>query len=139
MNKTPHCTCEDCKCDPCECGNNKSCQKNSGCHCEHHFWFWAIIRIAIVVGLIIGAYYVGTISRMDRNDRFDRNYESNYGRRTMMTPTNTKNDPREEMMIEHCKTMPTMMGCQNYASKNGTGMNHSMMSMSMEDMAKMLE
>lgn len=57
----------------------------------------------------------------------------------MITPTNTKNDPKEEMMIEHCKTMPTMIGCQNYTSKNGTGMNHSMMSMSMEDMAKMLE
>lgn len=136
MNKTSHCTCEDCKCDPCECGNNVSCHNNSGCHCGHHFWFWAIIRIAIVVGLIIGAYYVGTISRMDR---FDRGYSSNYDRRSMMTPTNTKNDPKEEMMREHCKSMPTMMGCQNYISKNGPEMNHSMMSMSMEDMAKMLE
>ena len=68
MNKTPHCTCEDCKCDPCECGNNTSCHKQSGCYCGHHFWFWAIIRIAIVVGIIIGAYYVGTISRIDHSD-----------------------------------------------------------------------
>lgn len=72
-------------------------------------------------------------------DRFDRGYSPNYDRRSMMMSPNTKNDPREEIMREHCKTMPTMMGCQNYVSKNGPEMNHSMMSMSMEDMAKMLE
>jgi hypothetical protein len=49
----------------------------------------------------------------------------------MMKMTQTKTEP-ENAMAEHCKMMPEMAGCK----KNAT---HDMMSMSMNDMGKMLE
>ena len=30
------------------------------------------------------------------------------------TGTLSENDPRDEMMREHCKSMPTMVGCEKY-------------------------
>gem|GEM_PF-3353078 len=51
----PNCTCENCTCNPCTCGNTGTgCfgTKSKSC-CHGNFWFWAIIRIAIVVGLIV--------------------------------------------------------------------------------------
>jgi hypothetical protein len=49
----------------------------------------------------------------------------------MMQMSNSKNE-QGNAMTEHCKMMPEMAGCKN----NST---HDMMSMSMDDMGKMLE
>jgi hypothetical protein len=49
----------------------------------------------------------------------------------MMKMSNSKNEP-ENAMTEHCKMMPEMAGCK-------TNTTHDMMSMSMNDMGKMLE
>lgn len=119
--------------------SKNSCTSMEHHHCcGHHFWFWAIIRITIVVGFIVGAFFVGILCRIDAPYQLGQNYKIDYGHRGMMNPINITNPPRDSMM-EHCQSNPTMKGCQNYISKNGTGIPHSMMSMSMKDMATMLE
>jgi hypothetical protein len=54
---------------------------------------------------------------------------SNKNRGQMMPMSNMEN---ENSMTEHCKMMPEMAECKN-------NMTHDMMSMSMNDMGKMLE
>lgn len=49
---------------------------------------------------------------------------------SQMSPTQSENNT--DPMMEHCKMMPEMAGCK----KN---IDHDMMSMSMNDMGKMLE
>jgi uncharacterized protein (DUF305 family) len=47
--------------------------------------------------------------------------------------------PQQDMMREHCKTMPDMAGCQGIIASGETVSSHDMMSMSMNDMKAMLE
>ena len=41
-------------------------------------------------------------------------------------------------MVEHCKTMPEMMGCAKYNTTTTPNASHDMMSMSMADMSTMM-
>ena len=123
--KPSSCACENCKCDPCTCKNHESCHTHEGHggRCGR-FWFWAIIRIAIVLGLIIGAYLLGMKASgygtfMDRD--FDRRW---WYSRNM--------NQFDERMIKQLNT----------SRQKGTPSpmaTHDPMSMNMADMSKMLE
>ena len=136
--KTESCTCVDCKCDPCECKGGSCCgvSKKS---CSSSWCNWgAALRIAIAVGLILAAFALGlslgSHNKWDRDD--DRDGYSRRG--SMMQDRMDKNiDP----MVEHCKTMTEMIGCEKYQTRttnNTMNMSENMMSMSMADMNQMM-
>ena len=123
--KTSECACENCKCDPCTCKNHESCHTHEG-HggwCGR-FWFWAIIRIAIVLGLIIGAYLLGM--KMSGYGTFmDRDFD----RRWWYSRNMNQFDERmiKQFNTSRQKDSPSPM------------VAHDPMSMNMADMSKMLE
>lgn len=125
MNKSQNCECVDCKCDPCNCGNEKNC-----CNSKNKSQTQKTVSILIVIILIVWAYIVGVYSTK-HNKYNSYNDGSTRNRGQMMQMSNSKNN-QENAMIEHCKMMPEMAGCKNNTT-------HDMMSMSMNDMGKMLE
>lgn len=71
----------DGNCDDCSCNNgmdwsHRSCVYTCGdCgRCCPKFWFWAIIRIMIVIAIVVGAFWLGKhFGKMDNNwNREDR-------------------------------------------------------------------
>lgn len=113
-----------------------TCQENICCH--KNFWFWAVIRIAIVVGMIVWAFYLGT--RCGYGEWGDRKHDmrgmySQKMEKWMHMRGDREKDTHTEM-TEHCQMMPQMAGCEAYLTGS---MTHDMMDMSMRDMGKMLD
>ena len=137
-NKTASCACVDCKCDPCECKNG-ACSTSKTCSSTWCNW-GAALRIAIAVGLILAAFAVGLSlgsdnKRADSKRGWTSDSDGSSRRGAMMQDRMERNiDP----MIEHCKTMPEMMGCEKYVTTATPNMPHDMMSMSMDDMSQMM-
>ena len=140
-NKTDSCACVDCKCDPCECKNG-ACSSSKTCSSTWCNW-GAALRIAIAVVMILAAFALGLSLGSDnkwwnRNDskRNSSYNQENSSRRGAMMQDNMQwtIDP----MVEHCKTMPEMMGCEKYNTTITPNTPHDMMSMSMADMSTMM-
>ncbi len=77
--------------------------------------------------MIIWSFYLGT--RVDDSDL----------PKVLQHTSHEQLSVAVDPMIEHCKEMPTMAGCEKYVSWDTNSSTHDMMDMSMRDMGKMLE
>jgi hypothetical protein len=100
----------------CQCAN---------CHCGQRFWFWAIIRIFVVLLLIVGAFILGTYVGFGK---FLYHFEPRMGMNHMM------------IAEKECSQNGLAVDCDRVGLPvESHMMAEDMMGMSMNDMGKMLK